>query len=295
MPGVPPPSGVSPRPRRGRDAGRGRYKALWRADYGGDASISETAQHIATQFLRESAPDLVSLPPRLVDPAVAAVDAARYSSTLFDGVQHHVADELSKRNLAKFVRDERRRDREPSLLPASTPDHANPAYEMKLVLDDAARGAAFRRWLDGEFAGESAAFYDAVAAYRALFAGDADLDEAAILAYARGVAAEFLADAAPTPVNVAAGPRARVLAALRADPVAPDVSLFDDLRVGVLKLLARDKLPRFRVAERTFDAPPSPTKARRGSFFATTKRPSLASLRPNLAGFRKRRGTVGAV
>ena len=269
------------------------YKRLWRPDYDGDASIKGTALEIAAQFLNESAPDLVSLPRRVAAAVAADVASEHFTSSLFDAAMHHVAEELSRRNLAAFLRDERRRDVEDALLG----DADAPAREAKRILDDGARGPAFRKFLADEYASESADFYDATTAYRRLFCDDA-VDDDGVAESARYIGDKYLRDGwDSTPVNVSAKGLRAVLRRLDgSDPL--DMGVFDALRVEVLKLLARDKVPRFRLGEKVWEPTGGDAagKKRRGSFFATTRRPSISQFasafaRPAAAA-QQRRGSL---
>ena len=78
------------------------------------------------------------------------------------------------------------------------------------------------------------------------------------------------------------------------------MGVFDALRVEVLKLLARDKVPRFRLGEKVWEPTGGDAagKKRRGSFFATTRRPSIsqfASAFSRPAAAQQRRGSASAL
>jgi hypothetical protein len=180
----------------------------------------------------------VSLPPKDVAACLAALDGdAPLPADLFDALLHHTADELSRTNLGPFLVEERRRDLEAELLRTDAG-----ATEVRNLLDG--EDPAFRAHLDASFCGESAAFFDAVSAYAALFDAAA-IDDAAVRDAAAAVARDFLRDDAPTPVNVGARPRKAALGAIDAGGALP-AALFARLRADLLRMLARDALPRFR-------------------------------------------------
>jgi hypothetical protein len=212
------------------------YKAL--VEGGAPAADARrVAEEIRVLYVGEAAPDLVSLPPKDVAACLAALDGdAPLPADLFDVLLHHTADELSRTNLGPFLVEERRRDLEAELLRTDAG-----ATEVRNLLG---ADPAFRAHLDASFCGESAAFFDAVSAYAALFDAAA-IDDAAVRAAAAAVARDFLRDDAPTPVNVGARPRKAALGAI--DGAAPlPAALFARLRADLLRMLARDALPRFR-------------------------------------------------
>ena len=83
-----------------------------------------------------------------------------------------------------------------------------------------------------------------MSAYAALFDAAA-IDDAAVRDAAAAVARDFLRDDAPTPVNVGARPRKAALGAIDGGGALP-AALFARLRADLLRMLARDALPRFR-------------------------------------------------
>jgi hypothetical protein len=215
------------------------YKAL--VEGGAPAADARrVAEEIRVLYVGEAAPDLVSLPPKDVAACLAALDGdAPLPADLFDALLHHTADELSRTNLGPFLVEERRRDLEAELLRTDAG-----ATEVRNLLDG--EDPAFRAHLDASFCGESAAFFDAVSAYAALFDAAA-IDDAAVRDAAAAVARDFLRDDAPTPVNVGARPRKAALGAIDAGgPGALPAALFARLRADLLRMLARDALPRFR-------------------------------------------------
>ena len=213
------------------------YKAL--VEGGAPAADARrVAEEIRVLYVGEAAPDLVSLPPKDVAACLAALDGdAPLPADLFDALLHHTADELSRTNLGPFLVEERRRDLEAELLRTDAG-----ATEVRNLLDG--EDPAFRAHLDASFCGESAAFFDAVSAYAALFDAAA-IDDAAVRDAAAAVARDFLRDDAPTPVNVGARPRKAALGAIDAGGALP-AALFARLRADLLRMLARDALPRFR-------------------------------------------------
>lgn len=213
------------------------YKAL--VEGGAPAADARrVAEEIRVLYVSEAAPDLVSLPPKDVAACLAALDGdAPLPADLFDALLHHTADELSRTNLGPFLVEERRRDLEAELLRTDAG-----ATEVRNLLEG--KDPAFRAHLETSFCGESAAFFDAVSDYAALFDAAA-IDDAAVRDAAAAVARDFLRDDAPTPVNVGARPRRAALGAI--DGAAPlPAALFARLRADLLRMLARDALPRFR-------------------------------------------------
>lgn len=213
------------------------YKAL--VEGGAPAADARrVAEEIRVLYVGEAAPDLVSLPPKDVAACLAALDGdAPLPADLFDALLHHTADELSRTNLGPFLVEERRRDLEAELLRTDAG-----ATEVRNLLEGA--DPAFRAHLEASFCGESAAFFDAVSAYAALFDAAA-IDDAAVRDAAAAVARDFLRDDAPTPVNVGARPRKAALGAIDGGGALP-AALFARLRADLLRMLARDALPRFR-------------------------------------------------
>ena len=217
------------------------YQALAESGAAAD-DLRRLAEEIRVLYVSESAPDLVSLPPKTARAFLARLDSNDCAADLCDDALHHVAGELSRTDLREFLVAERRRDREAELLRRDPK-----AREVRALLAEAPEGGPFRAFLDAEFASESYEFLDRTSAFAELFRA-ADVDEAAARAAADAIAARFLASGAEAPINVSHKRLAATLDAARGDREL-STSTFAAARVDVLRLLARDKLHRYRVSQ----------------------------------------------